>query len=462
MSGIELQAIAGLAIERILNSLPEGILIAVFAWGVLRLLPRQNAGTRFAVWFAALLAVVGLCFFDISPTHPLAEGASHPLFTFPELWGIVLLAVWGGAALVAVTRLVAGLWGLIKMRRSCAVIDAASLDPAVRKTLADFGSSRRVTLAASESVSVPAAIGFFRPMIVVPAWSLRELPADELRIVLLHELAHVRRWDDWTNLFQKFVRAILFLHPAVWWIERRLSLEREMACDDAVLAETANPQGYAKCLISLLEKNFARRNWVMAQAVVHRAREASLRLAGILDANRPRPGKIWKPALGFTCALAVGCLVIASHNPEIVAFGTSGPVHADSIPAGAASPADFDAAVIPASFSMSQSGHVSRARAARTTALKSSASSIAKQSTQKDENRALTTQALPTMLRSQPLPIEVIMAKATAPREALPQTVFVIQTSEEVGPNGALWSVSVWRLTIVDAEHSPLPPAKKI
>jgi len=76
---------------------------------------------------------------------------------------------------------------------------------------------------------------------------------------LLHEFAHLGRWDDWTNLAQKLVRTIFFFHPAVWWIEKRLSLEREMACDDVVLAETQNPRAYAECL-----SRWPRRAWFVA------------------------------------------------------------------------------------------------------------------------------------------------------------------------------------------------------
>jgi hypothetical protein len=137
---------------------------------------------------------------------------------------------------------------------------------------------------------------------------------------LLHEYAHLRRGDDWTNLIQKIVRALFFFHPAVWWIENRLSVEREMACDDAVLAETANPHGYATCLISLLEKNLAHRGLAMAQAAVHRAREASLRLAQILSKNRPAATKIWTPAVGIVGIFSAICLAALPHAPQLVAF----------------------------------------------------------------------------------------------------------------------------------------------
>jgi beta-lactamase regulating signal transducer with metallopeptidase domain len=176
----------------------------------------------------------------------------------------------------------------------------------------------------SEDVRVPSAIGFWNRTIVLPAWALRELPPEDLNVILLHEFAHLRRWDDWTNLIQKIIRALFFFHPAVWWIENRLAVEREMACDDAVLATTANPHGYASCLVSLLEKSLAHRlehrPWSMAQAAVRRAHEASLRLAQILDKNRPVATRVWRPALAIVGAFSVVCLMALPLAPRFVAF----------------------------------------------------------------------------------------------------------------------------------------------
>ena len=192
-------------------------------------------------------------------------------------------------------RLASGLWQLRQLRRSCTAVAAADLDPLCRRTLEGLSASGAVRVGTSEEVRVPSAIGFWKRTIVLPAWTLRELSAEDLNVILLHEFAHLRRGDDWTNLIQKIVRAIFFFHPAVWWIESQLSVEREMACDDAVLAQTSNPHGYANCLVSLLEKSLAHRlteqgpdqRWSMAQAAVHRASEAALRLARILDPTGP-------------------------------------------------------------------------------------------------------------------------------------------------------------------------------
>jgi hypothetical protein len=91
-----------------------------------------------------------------------------------------------------------------------------------------------------------------------------------------------------------------------------------------VLAVTANPRGYASCLVSLLEKSLAHRlaegQWSMAQAAVHRAREAALRLAQILDKNRPAATRVWKPALVMLGAFSVVCLAALPVAPKFIAF----------------------------------------------------------------------------------------------------------------------------------------------
>jgi beta-lactamase regulating signal transducer with metallopeptidase domain len=322
-----LQAFAQRTIEHGINSLPEGLLIVLFAWALLRILPRQSSRTRFAVWFVALLAVAGLPVFGGLVHRPTAALFSHvaTAISLPATWAIVFFIVWTLAVCVMTARLGVGLWRLRELRQACNAVDPADLDPSVRDLFAELNSTesfvaRPVTIATSDRIRVPAAIGLWKPMIVLPPWALRELPPSDLSIVLRHEFAHLRHWDDWTNLVQKFVRALFFFHPAVWWIENRLSVEREMACDDVVVAQTANPAGYASCLVSLLERSLAGRGWTMAQAIVHRARETSMRLSRILDRNRTVATRISKPALGLVGAFAVLCLVMLPNTPQVISF----------------------------------------------------------------------------------------------------------------------------------------------
>src|ERR1700686_3727190 len=349
MSWLSMQSVAQISLEHIFNALPAGFMIALFAWGFLRAFRRQNSGTRFAVCFLALLTIAALPFlsgFGNGRTLPL-QASLRPAISIPEQWALFVFIAWALGASCAMLRLAAGFWRLHRLRQSCTPIDIADLNPELQSTLLKntslrntslqntwatirssnsaglFKTSKPITIATSEDLRVPAAIGFWSRSIVLPAWAMRELPPEDLNVILLHEFAHLRRGDDWTNLIQKIVRALFFFHPAVWWIENQLSVEREMACDDAVLAETANPYAYATCLVSLLEKSLAHRGWTMAQAAVHRAREASLRLAEILNKNRPAATKVWSPALGIVGVFSVLCLVASPQAPRLVAFDHS-------------------------------------------------------------------------------------------------------------------------------------------
>jgi len=243
------------------------------------------------------------------------ELAKRSEITLPVSWALYIFAAWALVAAVGLLRIGVGFWHLYRLRKGCVPVDVATLDPLLQKTLAEIDASRTVTLCVSDDLRVPTAIGFTKPLVVVPSWTLQELSTGELNAILLHELAHLRRWDDWTNLIQKIVGALLLFHPAVWWIEKKLALEREMACDDLVLAETQNtsPQAYAECLVSLAEKSFLRRGVALAQAAVDRLRNVSLRVTQILDVNRSRTTSVWGPAPVLTmhishCVACAQCM----------------------------------------------------------------------------------------------------------------------------------------------------------
>ncbi|HXM36080.1 MAG TPA: M56 family metallopeptidase, partial [Pyrinomonadaceae bacterium] len=330
---------------------------------------------------------------------------------------------------------------------------------------------RSITIATSEYVRVPAAIGFWKRTIVLPAWALRELPAQDLNVILLHEFAHLRRWDDWTNLIQKIVRALFFFHPAVWWIEKHISVEREMACDDAVLAETANPHGYATCLVSLLEKSLAHRlahrltdkRWSMAQAAVHRAREAALRLAQILDKNRPVATRVWKPALGMVGAFSAVCLALLPHAPQFVAFDRSALAsHSDLVYSAAVSrssslslwPSLPTAAVVPAALQTRKSsslGTTGRGRTAKVVHARVHEDSVVANQLDSAPVDAAPSNAVPPRER-------VVEASASADQETMPEfrTLIFIEATQYGNSDSAVWRVQVWRVMLVRTVRNSL------
>ncbi|MEY2413079.1 MAG: hypothetical protein QOD84_1685 [Acidobacteriaceae bacterium] len=317
------QGIEGFA-SQIVNSTLQGTAVAVVLAIIIAVFSRrwrgQNSSTRFALYFCVMIAVTAIPCFRLLSHAPVAP-APEARVTVPSSWAAYFLAVWTVASFVALGRLAASMGRLREIRRAYVPLEVSSLDPVLRNTLHKFAGFRPVSICVSDNVQVPAVLGFISPAIVLPRWALRELDADELNRILIHELAHVRRWDDWTNLAQKLLRAVFFFHPAVWWLESKLSLEREMACDDVVLAETTDSRAYAECLVSVAEKVFSRRGVALAQMVIGRVRETSRRVAHILNVNRPLAGtKAWAPLLVVMPVLLVAAAVSVPDLPQLVAF----------------------------------------------------------------------------------------------------------------------------------------------
>ena len=488
MNWLAWQTMAQIPVERILNALPAGLLIAVFAWLLLRVSPRQNSGTRFAVWFTALLTVAALPLLGsfgegratmagISSMSPATSWENlRPAIIIPGRWAFFVFLAWALGACAAMLRLATGIWSLRRLRLSCTPIGVADLDPAVRRTVEAIGASgsiaskssvskstvsksivpRSITIATSECVRVPAAIGFFKRTIVLPAWALRELSPHDLNVILLHEFAHLRRWDDWTNLVQKIVRALLFFHPAVWWIENRLSVEREMACDDAVLAETANPHGYASCLVSLLEKSLAHRlshglagkRWSMAQAAVHRAREASLRLARILDAKRPVATRVWKPALGMIGGFAMVCFVALPHAPQFVAFDRE-TASAETGALARPSLAQLGRSLPSQQLRVNESDRLPVGTTARATTAKPVHARVYAYDVA--GHQLAPVPAVAARFDSAPPREGVVVTSASADQAIVPQfrTLVFVEATRYVTPDSSVWSIQVWQVTLV-------------
>ena len=343
-----MQGVAESCALRIVDCLFAGTLIAVFAGLVSHFSRRQSSSLRFAVWFSALIAIAASPFLrDLiwSLGKSPSAGLGGVAITLPSSCALYVFGLWGAMAAWFLIRLGIGLWRLHALRQTFVPVDLEKLDPQVRETLNRDGGRVPVSLCTSARVRVPAVIGLIGTLVVVPRWALDELSAGELNQVLLHELAHLRRRDSWTNLAQQVIKAVFFFHPAVWWIESKISLEREMACDDAVLAETANPRAYAKCLQHIAEKTLLRRSLALAQAVLGRVRQTSTRVAQILDGTHPRSSNHgWRTALSLA-TLVVVCGLIESNEPHLIAFQDGKPATQTL-----AASQDTGAAITPGSF----------------------------------------------------------------------------------------------------------------
>ncbi len=435
MTGLGLQSLAQVFSERLLNGAAEGIVLAVIVWVLLRLTGRQNSGTRYAIWFLALLAIVALPFVaGMSSISSHARNVSlerlHGEITLSARWAIYLFSAWGAVAGLLLLRVGAGLWRVRGLRRGFSEVNVASLAPIISSTLREFRSRRQVKLCVSGEVAVPAAVGFFRPAIVFPAGLLSKLSVEETRIILLHELAHLRRWDDWTNLAQKVVKALLFFHPAVWWIENRLTLEREMACDDLVLEQTVSPGAYAASLISFAEKMHSARYVALAQALVSRVNHMSLRIGQILDVKRQIRAGAWKAVAGLCAGMMALVLCSSAYAPQLVAFQREAgespqqrmQANSEPVPEGQ----------YPATYGMDVS-HAQSLRPAEARAIP--ASFIA--------GTAAAPSQLKPAIRHKTLAIRAISKQRQLPRQGM---LVIMQTTRYDAMGRASWTLCIWEV----------------
>ncbi|MGA2538468.1 MAG: M56 family metallopeptidase [Terracidiphilus sp.] len=339
-------------------------------WLILRLMPRVNAATRHAVWWAVLALVVLMPLTTLLPRHaalpapatrtekqirtrPLSASAVKPLAVsgaytpdpplasapLPVLnsrppaasrvripiefhlgnWPLSLLFLWISACCGLLSRLV---FGYLRLRgvRNRARVASADLVMRFERHLRDSRTSRAPQLLVSDEVISPLAAGFLHPVVILPQTLSEKIAEPELDYVLLHELAHIARRDDWTNLIGRLASAVLVFHPVAAWVLRRIQREREIACDDWVVAVTGSPVHYAFTLGRLAEFCSTRRRELLATEMAHRSSNISERIETLL---RPRfhfsPGASL-PRVSFCAVAGLALLGLSVRMPGWIAF----------------------------------------------------------------------------------------------------------------------------------------------
>jgi len=448
-----LQSFSSVAFERLLYCLAEGSILTLAVAAGLRFIPQKSSRTKFVIWFSAMLATALLPLLDLKLSGKAGGMVSaQAVITIPFTVALYISLAWLALACFGLLRVGIAVWQLRTLRKNCLELADENLAPEVQGLVAEFRKQRPVSILVSQRVQVPTAVGFFKSSVILPAWMMEEASAEELKHVILHELAHLRRRDDWTNLVQKVVKAVLFFHPGIWWMERELSLQREMACDDKVLEHTDSPRTYAECLARVAEKSFMRRQIALAQAAVSRIRQLSVRVGRILDPKRTVSTQRWKPAVPGVIVLAVISGVSVSCAPDLVRVGSETTTLAAATKVHATSPVHM------ANASAQDSSRAAEVRAwpaeMKTSSVEgSTAKSLYVPARHLQHGRAIpapkTTQVKATHVTAPP----VIMAEYAQPKDkkGLAQQqpedfVLVIETRQVVTAGADGWHMSVQQL----------------
>ncbi|HJR58792.1 MAG TPA: M56 family metallopeptidase, partial [Vicinamibacterales bacterium] len=229
-------------------------------------------------------------------TVPVKSEWSGPWFqTGPvEQWLPLLVLAWMTGVAMLALRLAAGWVWVQRMKSHGAVPAGTRLQATLRRLTQRLHISRTVTLLRSPAVDVPTVIGWLKPTILLPMSVVTGLSPIQVEAILAHELAHVRRHDYLVNLLQTLFETLLFYHPAVWWLSRRIRVEREHCCDDLAVNLCGDPVVYARALADLEELRGIGAQLVMAAsggALFDRVRRL---LAG--PTTHAGRGPAWLPA----------------------------------------------------------------------------------------------------------------------------------------------------------------------
>lgn len=317
----------------------KSVAVLAIAWGASLLMRRQSAAARHLAWTAAAAALLALPFlsaslpplrlspslvstagFETSAVDHASVATAIDRLTRPDDrtqtndrparpvrsrfdWRIGLMLVWAAGTAVALLKLLVGVVAIQRARRSAQPYADRQLPAELAQAL---GIRDRVEVLESRAGSMPMTFGFRRPAVFMPsdasAWT-----EDRRRIVLLHELAHVRRGDVAAHLFTRAVLALYWWNPLAWFAWREFLKERERATDDLVLNAGARASDYAGHLLEVARN---RAPLAMSGAAIAMARRSQLegRLLAILDSNVNRSGA---RRAGTWIAAAIAVVLIA-------------------------------------------------------------------------------------------------------------------------------------------------------
>jgi len=262
---------------------------------------------------SAVDEVTGTAFPAVEQTSD-ESGAGSSVQWIPLLW---LLGMG-----VALAPLIVGIFGNFRLRRGsrpCADSEWLRMAAASSQHL---GLRRNVTLLFGGPQQMPLTFGLFRPCVILPLsandWSLQRR-----RIVLLHELAHVKRCDVALQLFARLATAIYWFHPLVWWALRQMRYEREQACDDCVLEAGQQAPDYATELLEIARAHH--RSSPLLSAALSMARPSQLegRLLAVLDLHRRRNGISRAAAIQLTAVALALVAGIGLVRPTLQAQATA-------------------------------------------------------------------------------------------------------------------------------------------
>jgi beta-lactamase regulating signal transducer with metallopeptidase domain len=349
----------GTIVAAALWALAASLLLSVVLGGLVAaaiVLTRPSAATRGALWSVALaaagfapVAILAVMLVrgsfagaaDVAmpaPSHAGAHGATptrrqadnRTLMTLPgppivvripgppevaPLAGTGIVALWALGALIGLAGLGRSLARVRGLKKRSSPLDGtlATELPWLTTT-----PGREIYLRLTYETETPIAVGFRRPVILLPTEMATADGLTSIEPLIMHEYAHLARYDDWSNLAQRATERIFWFNPLVWLIGRRIALEREVAADEAVVARTHNPKVYASTLWRMAQEMRMPEHVVVAPGAMLTRKQISVRIERLLDETPLGRRYIGTAALAISVVALTGVAALAATAPPIV------------------------------------------------------------------------------------------------------------------------------------------------
>jgi beta-lactamase regulating signal transducer with metallopeptidase domain len=309
-AGLALMLAAPAVTARLMWTAPESTAIsAEFSNAVFdRLKPQARSSDARAT---ARTPIVSSPTDDSGSTPPAARAesfTSQPLDRFVQ--GVTI--AWLAGVLLLLARMIGGWWHVRRLHRHALATPSSRWQTTCRRIAYRLGLPAAAHVVESALVDVPTVVGWLRPAIVLPIAALAALTPAQVEAILAHELAHIRRHDYLVNLLQTVAETLLFYHPAVWWMSKRIRAEREHCCDEVAVSLCGDAVGYAKALAAL-EAWRSRPAQLAVAATGGSLLDRVRRILRVPIADEPRSPS-WAVTLALTVMFTAGAGVV-QHLP---------------------------------------------------------------------------------------------------------------------------------------------------
>ena len=315
----------------VLHFLWQGLLIWCLSYATIALLRHKSAQARHLAAYVALTTCI-LCFITTCivlakpELHAIELAGSNTHATVPLSdameasssfsWRNLAAWLWCLGSLIMALRMGRNWLAGYRLQTTMTSRPEPTWIRLFESLKQDMGVVRSVRILKSALAEVPMVVGWFRPVILIPASAFTSLTPEQMRIVLAHELSHIRHQDHLLNLLQNIIEVALFFHPVTWWLSRQIRIEREHCCDDACLDVTGSPKSLIKTLLQLESLRTPPQTNISLYATGGSLMNRIARLINLNDTPTPTRGwKAFSVCTAMALTAAVGLTTIAITSP---------------------------------------------------------------------------------------------------------------------------------------------------